>query len=130
MGRVIELEISTLVVPVLSAVLSAIAGVCGVYVAVSKQLAAGAESQRAMMADITEIKSGLADVRDELRTHGEKLAGLSEKTDGLAGKVEKHNSVVERTFKLENDAATAWRRHDELAQRVDRLENIKIGGSE
>ena len=126
----IELELSTLVVPVLSAVLSAIAGVCGVYVAVSKQLAAGAESQRAMMADIAEIKSDLADVRDELRTHGEKLAGLSEKTDGLAGKVEKHNSVVERTFKLETDAATAWKRHDELAERVERLEDMKIGGTQ
>ena len=126
----IELELSTLVVPVLSAVLSAIAGVCGVYVAVSKQLAAGAESQKAMMADIAEIKSDLADVRDELRTHGEKLAGLSEKTDGLAGKVEKHNSVVERTFKLESNAATAWRRHDELAERVERLEDMKIGGTQ
>lgn len=59
-----------------------------------------------------------------------RLSVLETKMDGLSTKVEKHNSVVERTYKLETDAATAWKRHDELAQRVDRLENIKIGGSE
>lgn len=91
----IELEISTLVVPIASAVMSAVLAACGVYVAISNRLSV-----------------------------------LETKMDGLSTKVEKHNSVVERTFKLENDAATAWRRHDELAQRVDRLENIKIGGSE
>ena len=50
--------------------------------------------------------------------------------DGLSTKVEKHNSVVERTYRLETDAATAWKRHDELAERVERLEDMKIGGTQ
>lgn len=86
---------STLVIPIASAVMSAVLAACGTYVAISNRLSV-----------------------------------LETKMDGLSTKVEKHNSVVERTYKLETDAATAWKRHDELAQRVDRLENIKIGGSE
>ena len=50
--------------------------------------------------------------------------------DGLSTKVEKHNSVVERTYRLETDAATAWKRHDELAELVERLEDMKIGGTQ
>lgn len=41
----------------------------------------------------------------------------------LKADVEKHNRVVERTYKLESDVATQWRRHDELAERVGRLED-------
>ena len=48
---------------------------------------------------------------------------------GLSTKVAKHNSVIERTYRLETDAATAWKRHDELAERVERLEDMKIGGT-
>ena len=59
-----------------------------------------------------------------------RLSVLETKMDALAKKVEKHNNVVERTYKLESDLATAWRRHDELSDRVERLENLKIGGSE
>lgn len=91
----IELDISTLAVPIASAVLSAVFAACGVYVAISNRLSV-----------------------------------LETKMDGLSTKVEKHNSVIERTYRLETDAATVWKRHDELAERVERLENIKIGGSE
>ena len=91
----IKLEISTLVVPVASAVLSAVFAACGVYVAISNRLSV-----------------------------------LETKMDGLSTKVEKHNSVVERTYRLETDAATAWKRHDELAERVERLEDMKIGGTQ
>lgn len=86
---------STLVIPIASAVMSAVLAACGTYVAISNRLSV-----------------------------------LETKMDGLSTKVEKHNSVVERTCRLETDAATAWKRHDELAERVERLENIKIGGSE
>lgn len=86
---------STLVIPIASAVMSAVLAACGTYVAISNRLSV-----------------------------------LETKMDGLSTKVEKHNSVVERTYRLETDAATAWKRHDELAERVERLENIKIGGSE
>lgn len=91
----IELEISTLVVPIASAVLSAVFAACGVYVAISNRLSV-----------------------------------LETKMDGLSTKVEKHNHVVERTYKIETEMETAWRRHDELKERVDRLEEMKIGGTE
>ncbi|WP_333790039.1 hypothetical protein [Parolsenella catena] len=91
----IELDISTLVVPVASAVMSAVLAACGTYVAISNRLSV-----------------------------------LETKMDGLSTKVEKHNSVIERTYKLETDAATAWKRHDELAERVERLEDMKIGGTQ
>lgn len=59
-----------------------------------------------------------------------RLSVLETKMDALSGKVEKHNSVIERTYKLETDAATAWKRHDELADRVERLEDTRIGGTQ
>ena len=83
---------STLVIPIASAVLSAVFAACGTYVAISNRLSV-----------------------------------LETKMDGLSTKVEKHNSVIERTYKLETDAATAWKRHDELADRVERLEDMRIG---
>lgn len=86
---------STLVVPIASAVLSAVFAACGVYVAISNRLSV-----------------------------------LEAKMDSLSTRVAKHNSVIERTYKLETDAATAWKRHDELAERVERLEDAKIGGTQ
>ena len=86
---------STLVIPIASAVMSAVLAACGTYVAISNRLSV-----------------------------------LETKMDGLATKVQRHNSVVGRTDKLETDAATAWKRHDELAERVERLEDMKIGGTQ
>lgn len=57
------------------------------------------------------------------------LTKLETKMDDLAKQVEKHNSIVERTFKLESDMSTQWRRYDELKERVERLEDVKIGGT-
>lgn len=91
----IELDVTTLIVPALSALLSAASVAGGVYVAISNRLSV-----------------------------------LETKMDALSDKVEKHNSVIERTYKLETDAATAWKRHDELAGRVERLEDMKIGGTQ
>ena len=59
-----------------------------------------------------------------------RLSVLETKMDALSDKVEKHNSVIERTYKLETGAATAWKRHDELAERVERLEDMRIGGTQ
>ena len=59
-----------------------------------------------------------------------RLSVLETKMDALSDKVEKHNSVIERTYKLETDAATAWKRHDELTERVERLEDMRIGGAQ
>lgn len=91
----IELDVATLIVPALSALLSAASVAGGVYVAISNRLSV-----------------------------------LETKMDALGDKVEKHNSVIERTYKLETDAATAWKRHDELADRVERLEDMRIGGTQ
>lgn len=41
--------------------------------------------------------------------------------------VEKHNSVVERTFKLESEVENLYHRYDEL--RTD-VKDVKVGGSE
>lgn len=51
-----------------------------------------------------------------------KLAKMETKIDVLSNRVEKHNSIVERTFKLESDMSTMWHRHDELK---DDLEKVK-----
>lgn len=91
----IEFDVTALVVPALSALLSAASVAGGVYVAISNRLSV-----------------------------------LETKMDALSDKVEKHNSVIERTYKLETDAATAWKRHDELADRVERLEDMRIGGTQ
>lgn len=91
----IEFDVATIIVPALSALLSAASVAGGVYVAISNRLSV-----------------------------------LETKMDALSDKVEKHNSVIERTYKLETDAATAWKRHDELADRVERLEGMRIGGAQ
>lgn len=91
----IELDVANLIVPALSALVSAASVAGGVYVAISNRLSV-----------------------------------LETKMDALSDKVEKHNSVIERTYRLETDAATAWKRHDELADRVERLEDMRIGGTQ
>lgn len=91
----IELDVTTLIVPIVSALVSAASAAGGVYVAITNRLSV-----------------------------------LETKMDALSDKVEKHNSVIERTYKLETDAATAWKRHDELADRVERLEDMRIGGTQ
>ena len=57
-----------------------------------------------------------------------RLSVLETKMDVLSVSVDRHNSVIERTYRLETDVATAWKRHDELAERVDRLEDARVGG--
>ena len=41
----------------------------------------------------------------------------------LTKQVEKHNSTVERTYKLESDTSTMWRRLDELRGELERVES-------
>ena len=50
------------------------------------------------------------------------IAALSTQLADLKDQVEKHNNVVERTFKLESDMHTAYKRIDELKVRDDKLE--------
>ena len=51
-----------------------------------------------------------------------RLTKLETLIDQLRDEVERHNAIVERTYKLEADNATIWKRHDELTGRVERLE--------
>lgn len=55
-----------------------------------------------------------------------RLARVETKVDMLADNVEKHNKVVERTYKLESDMDTMWHRHDELK---DEVHGYKVGGT-
>ena len=45
------------------------------------------------------------------------------KIDQLEKKVEKHNQLVERTYKAESDIKTAFKRYDDLKERIERLED-------
>ncbi|MEG0791689.1 MAG: hypothetical protein RSG23_08670 [Gordonibacter sp.] len=56
-----------------------------------------------------------------------RLTRVETKVDVLSNHVEKHNEVVERTYKLESDMATCWKRHDELAERVEKQEDKTSG---
>ena len=51
------------------------------------------------------------------------IATLQQAVNDLRDDVEKHNSVVERTGKLEVDMKTAYRRIDELKERDEKLES-------
>ena len=57
----------------------------------------------------------------------ERLTRLETKLDGLADTVDKHNKVVERTYKLESDLRTAFKHIDLMRDGID---EIKIGGSQ
>ena len=57
----------------------------------------------------------------------ERLTKLETMIEDLRRDVEKHNSVVERTFKLETEVGNLYHRYDEL--RTD-VKDVKIGGSE
>lgn len=59
-----------------------------------------------------------------------RLTKLETMIDELRKDVEKHNSVIERTYKMESDMNTAFKRIDEHRDRIERIEGIKIGGSE
>ena len=48
------------------------------------------------------------------------------KIEELTKKVEKHNQIVERTYKLESDIATAFTKVDENRARIERLENKEM----
>lgn len=54
------------------------------------------------------------------------IAALSAKVDDLRTDVEKHNNLVERLCKVENQLPTMWKRQDELR---DEVHDIKIGGT-
>lgn len=60
----------------------------------------------------------------------DRLVRLETKVDMLCDDVQKHNMIVERTYKMESDLNTAFKRIDEHRERIERLEDVKIGGSD
>lgn len=63
-------------------------------------------------------------------TMSRQLAVLETEIKNLREQVEKHNRVVERTFKMESDLGTAFKHIDQQRERIERLEDAKIGGTE
>lgn len=49
---------------------------------------------------------------------------IAYRVDELTKKVEKHNQVVERTFKLESDTATLFKKQDELKEDIRLLQSL------
>ena len=71
------------------------------------------------------METSLQQISEEIRITrdlSKQIATLSAKVDDLHEDVTKHNSVIERTFKLESDVKTAFHRIDELR------EDQKAGG--
>lgn len=52
-----------------------------------------------------------------------RLARMEQRIDDLVNVVEKHNSIVERTFKLESDMNTAFKHIDALRERDEKIES-------
>lgn len=52
-----------------------------------------------------------------------RLTRLETLIDQLRAETEKHNQILERTYRLEADMATSWKRYDELTGRIERLES-------
>ena len=77
----------------------------------------------AIVAAVAVVASWVKNSSDGNRDVLERLTRLETKLDTLATQVEKHNRVVERTFKLESDLGTAFDRIDEL--RDDTKECLK-----
>lgn len=44
------------------------------------------------------------------------------KIEELEKKQDKHNKLIERTYKLESDMATVWKRYDDMSDRIERVE--------
>ena len=61
------------------------------------------------------------------RQYANSIARLETKMDLLSDRVEKHNNVMERTFKLESEVDNLYHRYDELHKD---LKDIGIGGTE
>ena len=51
-----------------------------------------------------------------------RLTRVETKLEAIEAKQDKHNGMIERTYKLESDMSTVWKRHDELADRVEKIE--------
>lgn len=79
---------------------------------------------------ITPILGGITGALGAYVAISNQMAAFKVEMRELRKDVEKHNSVVERTYKLESDSRTSWSRYDELKERVHDLENEVHGAQE
>lgn len=79
-----------------------------------------------IIAIVTFLIAGWVAVRNSMQSQlndiSLSIVRLETKVDDLTEDVRKHNGVVERTFVVERDMETMWKRHDELKERVHDLE--------
>lgn len=72
-----------------------------------------------------EYLTGIRDVKDEVSeskaTVQTYIAVTNEKIDTLSDRVERHNNVIERTYKLETDMAVAKEEINIIKGNVDRM---------
>lgn len=61
------------------------------------------------------------------RKYADSIARVETKIDTLSTRVEKHNNVIERTYKLETEVENLYHRYDELHSD---MKDLKIGGTE
>ena len=61
---------------------------------------------------------------ENAKKQAEAIARLETKVDLLSERVEKHNGVMERTFRLEAEVENLYHRYDELRN------DLKIGGTD
>lgn len=73
---------------------------------------------------VTALIGGGVTLIGAMLTNGRTQAILEVKLDALTERVEKHNQLVERTYKLERDIAL-------IDERMEMIENlVKIGGTD
>jgi len=102
------------ITPYFSGIMSAAVFVIGGYLAMknaNEKRFAIIESKQA--AQDEKILRALEEVNVS-RDLATQMAALSTKMDDLVDDVRKHNNVVERTYKIEQDVKTAFHRIDEL----------------
>lgn len=76
----------------------------------------------------------MAQFNEQYNTLSKKFIEMNAKTnvmiDNLTKEVEKHNSVIERTFKLEQDNKNIFHRYDEIEERLKKNEETASHASE
>lgn len=74
-----------------------------------------------------EYLRGIRDVQDDVTqinaTVQTQIALIEQKIDTLSERVERHNGVIERTYKLEKDSALHEEQIANIVRRVDNLED-------
>lgn len=77
------------------------------------------ENKELLMKNINELKDEITSVNANVQQH---IAIIDIKIDELSNRVEKHNNVIERTYKLEQDSAIHTEQIKVANHRIEDLE--------